>query len=200
MEDHSTQYAMDERKLGNASPTILTVWRKSLVLNCNGFTVYDSTGSLVFRVDDYASTLNDEVVLMDAAGKALITMRRKRLSLQDRWEGFVGSTKKPIFSVRRSTLPIPTKAVTYVFMTSTKCGKHSDYHIEGSYCKRSCTVYNSSRSIVAEVKRKNATSDVMLGDDVFSLVVQPGFDQAFIMGLIVILDHMIRKPIFSHSN
>jgi len=60
---------------------LLTVWRKSLLMNCNGFTVYDSTGNLVFRVDDYCvSNLSNKVLLMDAAGKALITIRRKVLA------------------------------------------------------------------------------------------------------------------------
>jgi len=64
-------------KLSKAPATALTVWKKSLVFSCNGFTVFDSTGNLVFRVDNYPSDPNDEILLMDAAGIALLTMRRK---------------------------------------------------------------------------------------------------------------------------
>lgn len=56
---------------------VLTVWRKSLLFNCSGFTVFDCKGNLVFRVDNYAAGNRDEVVLMDAAGKPLLTIRRK---------------------------------------------------------------------------------------------------------------------------
>lgn len=58
---------------------VLTVWKKSLLFNCNGFTVFDSKGNLLFRVDNYMATSgsNGEIVLMDAAGKPLLTMRRK---------------------------------------------------------------------------------------------------------------------------
>lgn len=56
---------------------VLTVWRKSLLLNCNGFTVFDASGNLVFRVDNYAAGNRAEVVLMDASGKPLLTLRRK---------------------------------------------------------------------------------------------------------------------------
>jgi hypothetical protein len=69
-------------------PTVLTVWRKSLLFTCDGFTVYDARGDLAFRVDCYAASRRRraEVVLMDAAahrppqeaqpGRALAHLRR----------------------------------------------------------------------------------------------------------------------------
>jgi len=57
----------------------LTVWKKSLVINCKGFTVIDSCGNLVYRVDNYSLHPN-EVVLMDASGNSLLSMRRQRVS------------------------------------------------------------------------------------------------------------------------
>lgn len=56
---------------------VLTVWRRSLLFNGNGFAVFDAKGNLVFRVDNYASGSKAEVLLMDAAGKPLLTIRRK---------------------------------------------------------------------------------------------------------------------------
>ncbi|KAH7515150.1 hypothetical protein FEM48_Zijuj11G0166700 [Ziziphus jujuba var. spinosa] len=32
---------------------VLTVWKKSLLFNCTGFTVFNAKGNLVFRVDNY---------------------------------------------------------------------------------------------------------------------------------------------------
>jgi LURP-one-related len=58
---------------------VLTVWRKSLLFNCSGFTVYDAKGNLVFRVDNYGSDCKSEVVLMDAAGEPLLSVRKKVL-------------------------------------------------------------------------------------------------------------------------
>lgn len=58
-------------------PEVLTVWRKSLLFNCNGFTVFDATGNLVFRVDNYASEYRGEIVLMDSCGNSVLTIRRK---------------------------------------------------------------------------------------------------------------------------
>jgi uncharacterized protein YxjI len=62
---------------GNGNAAILTVWKKSLLLNCSGFTVFDCKGNLVFRVDNYMAGNKGEIVLMDAAGKPLLTIRRK---------------------------------------------------------------------------------------------------------------------------
>lgn len=65
------------RASGSEEATVLTVWKKSLLLNCNGFTVFDTKGNLVFRVDNYLSGRKGEIVLMDAHGKCLLTIRRK---------------------------------------------------------------------------------------------------------------------------
>ena len=64
-------------ELAEHSAVTLTVWTKSLLFNCSGFTVFDVTGNLVFRVDNYLAGHKGEIVLMDAAGKPLFTIRRK---------------------------------------------------------------------------------------------------------------------------
>lgn len=184
----------------SVTPTVLTVWKKSLLFSGDGgFTVFDSNGDLVFRMDIVNDTHN--LLLMDAHGKPLLTLRRKLPSLHNRWEGFLGDKlegQKPLFTVRRSSiLPTSSSSVevfmmsstTYFsWMTSTVC---ADYQVEGSFSQRCCTIYSAaSRRIAAEVKRKCGAQGTMLGKDVFSLCVEPGFDRAFMMGLIVILDHI----------
>lgn len=50
---------------------------------------------------------------------------------------------------------------------------------------------NSSRDPVVEIKRKvDPSTNVMLGKDVFLLCLKPGFDSAFAMGLVLILDQV----------
>eukprot|EP01018_Ginkgo_biloba_P036917 Gb_03478 [translate_table: standard] len=173
-------------------PAKLTVWKKSLLFSGNGFTVFDSTGNLVFRVDRYGSTVEGEVVLMDAVGKSLLTLRHKMPFLPHRWEGFHGDRvegQKPAFTVKRSSM-LGIKSPVQVFMSSGYLKKQSDYYVQGSFRERSCTIHSSDSTIAAQVSRKCATSKIMLERDVFSLVVQPGYDQAFIMGLIIVLDHL----------
>ena len=57
----------------------LTVLKTSRFFAGDGFTVYDSKGQLVFRVDSYGPDTRDkdELVLMDPHGRCLLTVRRK---------------------------------------------------------------------------------------------------------------------------
>jgi len=192
-------HSLIDDKLSRASATRLTVWKKSLVFSCNGCTVFDSSGNLVFRVDNYPSDPKDKVLLMDAAGMALLTMRRKRLSLQNEWQGFPGEFRdaQPLFVLKRApSLLISRKSLAEVYMCSSAKRKkkkkpHSDYRVEGCYAKRSFTLLNSFNEVVAEVKPKQVRSDIRLGGDVFDLTVRPGYDQAFVMGLIIVLDQIM---------
>lgn len=71
-----------------------------------------------------------------------------------------------------------------------------EYQIEGSFPHRSCKIYNAtsqndSKELVGEIKRKvDASANVVLGKDVFSLCLKPGFDGAFAMGLVLVLDQI----------
>ncbi|KAK9141731.1 hypothetical protein Syun_011131 [Stephania yunnanensis] len=172
--------------------THLTVQKTSLFFPGDGFSVYNCQGKVVFRVDSYGpdARFKDELVLMDALGKCLLTVRRKRPSLHQRWEGFLGEKsegQKALFSVRRSSI-IGRSAVTVELY-----GNPGDeyFQIEGSFASRCCTVYNMAREAVAEIKRKvDASTHVVLGRDVFWLCVKGGFDSAFAMGLVLILDQI----------
>ena len=135
-------------------PTVLTVWRKSLLFNCHGFTVFDANGDLAFRVDCYAtaSSRRAEVVLMDAAGKPLLTVRRrKRLSLtQHCWVIYDGdgTTARPLLSVRRhASLRSSSKTLAHVTPLGSAAAEYS-YVVEGSYGRRACAVRDARGDVV----------------------------------------------------
>ncbi|XP_002517637.2 protein LURP-one-related 5 [Ricinus communis] len=170
----------------------LTVLKTSLFFANDGFTVYDCRGELVFRVDSYGGPDNREtaeVVLMDANGRCLLTVRKKRPSLHHRWEGYLGERsegQKPVFSVRRSSIIGRCSVAVEVYGNPGE-----EYQIEGSFANRSCTFFNAVKESVAEIRRKVDTSThVVLGKDVFSLCLKPGFDGAFAMGLVLVLDQI----------
>ena len=193
-------------------PTVLTVWRKSLLFNCDGFTVYDASGDLAFRVDSYDASgrRRAEVVLMDATGTPLLTVRRKRRlgMMAERWVIYDGdaasdaeaerSNSKPLLSVRRHRrASSKEKALAYVtplVPASSSSGRRTtaeaeaSYVVEGSYGRRACVVRNHARrdAVVAEVRRKEA----VLGDDVFGLVADPRLGATLAMGLVIALDEM----------
>ncbi|CAL1400036.1 unnamed protein product [Linum trigynum] len=185
---------------------VLTVWKKSLLFNCNGFTVFDARGNLVFRVDNYmaASGSNGEILLMDAAGKPLLTIRRKRMSLTDSWLVFEGeTTTNPKLCVRKKVLN--SKCLAQV----SRCGNNNNsniaYEIEGCYGQRCCRMYDSKRRIATEIRQKEAAfggGTVAFGFDVFRLVVRPNMiDTPLAMAFVILLDQMFgsskRSPLSS---
>ncbi|KAF5482199.1 hypothetical protein F2P56_002788 [Juglans regia] len=177
--------------------TLLTVRKTSVFFPGDGFIVYDPQGVLLFRFDSYGpdSKPKDELVLMDSSGKCLLTLLRKKPSLYQRWEGYRGDKadhQSSIFSVSRSSIIGRSRLMIEVHGDVSE-----EYQIEGSFPRRCCTVYktcveNASRKLpVARIKRKvDPSTCVMLGKDVFLLCLEPGFDSAFAMGLVLILDQM----------
>jgi uncharacterized protein YxjI len=187
-------------------PVTLTVWRKSLLFNCKGFTVFDARGNLVYRVDSYASDSRAEVVLMDAAGRAvLIVRRRKLIGLgSDQCLVYPGEETRlpPLYAVKRRAPAAQymrsagdnAKSMAHVAPCSgakvtAKAAGGSGYEVEGSYLRRCCTVYDERRQAVAEVRPKEA-----VGSDVFRLVVLPGMEVSLAMAVVLALDQMLAKP------
>ncbi|CAO2143094.1 unnamed protein product [Urochloa humidicola] len=171
-------------------PAVLTVWRKSLLFNCDGFTVFDATGNLAFRVDCYGASgrRRAEVVLMDVAGKPLLTIRRKRLSslLAEHWVIYDGDAAagkaRPLLSVRRHvSLRGSGKTMAHV----TSLTSSASFVVEGSYGRRACAVRDARGDAVAEVRRKES-----VGDDVFRLVADQRLGAPLAMGLVIALDEM----------
>ncbi|KAL3633050.1 hypothetical protein CASFOL_026034 [Castilleja foliolosa] len=171
--------------------THLTILKTSVFFSGDGFSAYDSKGELVFRVESYETDSGDlaELVLMDASGRCILTVRRKRPSLHQRWEGFAGEGTdgtKPLFSVRRSSMLGRPGMTVEVYNAGEEY-----YQIEGSFACRNCTILNAEKEAVAEIHRKvDATANLVLGKEVFVLTLKPGFDGAFAMGMVLVLDQI----------
>lgn len=70
----------DDKQEDSKACTYLTVWRKSLLFSCKGFTVIGSDGSLAYRVDNYTGHPG-QVTLMDGSGRPILTMLRRKVSV-----------------------------------------------------------------------------------------------------------------------
>ncbi|KAF3953076.1 hypothetical protein CMV_021440 [Castanea mollissima] len=171
----------DQLQLQLVRPSVLTVWKRSSMTfqGTDGFTVFDQHGRLAFRVDNYSrkSSCNiikgGRLVLMDGDGTALLTLKPQVLSMQYQWNAYSGEDK------------------TGKRVTSTT-SKTPDFRIEGCFRRRNCKIIKSSSGeMVARIARKRVNNRrILLGDDVFSLAVQPGFDPQLIMAFVIILDRI----------
>ncbi|PPD87718.1 hypothetical protein GOBAR_DD15357 [Gossypium barbadense] len=192
----SSRSVHEERRWSAELPTTqsdlcmsLTVWRKSLVMSCNGFTVINSDGDVVYRVETYIGQRPKELVLMDGVGKSILTMRRNQgahcISTKR-------SEEQPIFYVKKciNILHNNPNVLAYVYRGRSTDEKYV-YMIEGSYSHRSCKVVNEAKKVVAEIKRKDAIiGGVSFGVEVFMLIVEAGFDPGLAMALVLLLDQM----------
>ncbi|KAL4312924.1 hypothetical protein GQ457_01G038480 [Hibiscus cannabinus] len=179
--------------LSSSKEAVLTVWKRSLLFNCNGFTVFDAKGDLVFRVDNYMQGHKGSILLMDANGEPLFTIRRKKISLGlgENWLVYEGeeTMATPRFSVKKSLNIFNNKCLAYVIGSDPS--NQIVYEIEGSYSRRRCAVLGDNRKLAAEIRRKEGGGGVVLGTDVFRLIVQPNsIRRDFAMALVILLDQM----------
>ncbi|KAF8397069.1 hypothetical protein HHK36_018707 [Tetracentron sinense] len=183
-------------------PSVFTVWKKSSMTfqGTDGFTVFNGGGRLAFRVDNYSRKYRC-LVLMDGAGKALLTLRPQILSMQYQWNGFNGdygrtkSPRIPVFSMRRRSMLLRGNDEAEIFMGGpTNQAVTPDFRIDGSFRRRRCKIRGSTGEVVAEITRKKVNTTILLSEDVFSLNIHPGLDCELIMAFIVVMDRICLKP------
>nr|CAB3459201.1 unnamed protein product [Digitaria exilis] len=144
----------------------------------DGFSVYDAAGALVFRVDNYSrrrKIFAGELLLMDGQGSPLLALRPQVL--------YYGHEAEVSMSGCSTA--------------SNHSGYSPSFWIEGCFRRRSCKIRSSDGKKVARIMRKKAeaaSSSLTLGDDVFSLVVEPNVDCTMIMAFIVVLDRICWRP------
>ncbi|KAF7030948.1 hypothetical protein CFC21_042375 [Triticum aestivum] len=185
---------------------LLTVRKTSHFSPGDGFAAYDNrTGGLAFRADTYGrghgggAASPGELALLGPAGEPLLTVRRRRPSLHQRWEGFLGARadgQKSLFSARRSSiLGGAGRGAVVELLPSPASAAAAELRIEGSFGRRCCRVVakgeDGEETVVAEIRRKvDEAARVVMGRDVFVLRVGAGFDAAFAMGIVLVLDQI----------
>jgi uncharacterized protein YxjI len=197
----------------------LTVRKTTLFTPGDGLEAYDHrNGALAFRVETYGrggacggGAARGDLALLGARGEPVLTVRRRRPSLHNRWEGFLGDGaahgQKPVFSARRSSILGAGTGAAAVLVDLLAPGVVAgEFRVDGSFPRRSCRVVASAKVwaagdgkeveeeedvVVAEVRRKvDEDAHVMMGRDVFVLWVRAGFDAAFAMGIVLVLDRI----------
>ncbi|XP_022715364.1 protein LURP-one-related 11-like [Durio zibethinus] len=170
-----------------------TIWMKSLILSGKGCTVFDSSGQIVYRVDNYNCKCSHEVYLMDFTGKVLFTIRRKKFKLLRFWEGyrsFNGTVDDedeiPAFQVRKSFRILGGDLLCEVRIRLNKDQPCQYYQIETCPGQSTFKIVDKLGGLIAEVKRKQSKCGISLGEDVLTMVVEPHIDHSFIMGLVVV--------------
>ncbi|ONK62950.1 uncharacterized protein A4U43_C07F9800 [Asparagus officinalis] len=163
---------------------------KSLVLNGNGCTVYNSKGQIAYRVDNYDHKCGGEVYLMNLDGKILFKIVKKKHRICGRWEGYKcndglqGENSRPWFKVKKPCYIL--RGFQPLYCEVSVDADHSICCKINKTSNSSYKIVGISGELLAEVKRKHTKSGIDLGDDVLTLVVEPNIDQSLIMGMVVV--------------
>ncbi|CAO2196346.1 unnamed protein product [Urochloa humidicola] len=176
---------------------VYTVWMKSLVFNGYGCTIYGQDVRVAYRVDNYAYRRRREVYVMDTEGKTLIKLLKKNFGVFKTWTGYSywnGSAgleqedSKPWFSVHKSRQVLKKEGLYSSCVMATICISGKVYKIDDGVSHNSeyRRISDPNGKVVAEMKRKQTASGVVLGEDVLSLTVSPTVDRLFVIGLVVV--------------
>ncbi|KAL8238812.1 hypothetical protein R6Q59_015379 [Mikania micrantha] len=164
----------------SSKPECFTIWMKSLVYNSHGCTAYNSSGEIVYRVDNYDKKCSSQVYLMDIQGNVLFAIQRKKLQVFGCWDGYKWdfSKKQRWFRVTRK------RQMIHVDLGVGEGG----YKIVKTGGKLGFKIVNLDQdgALVAEIKPKQTASGVDLGNDVLTLTVEPDVDQSLIMAIIMV--------------
>nr|XP_043629063.1 protein LURP-one-related 11 [Erigeron canadensis] len=158
-----------------------TIWMKSLLYNSHGCTAYNSNGEIVYRVDNYDKKCSSQVYLMDILGNVLFSIQRKKLRIFGCWDGY-----KWDFSKKQRWFRVTSKRQK--IQVDLGIDQGLGYKIVKSCGKLGFKIVNLDQdcALVAEIKRKQTPSGIDLGNDVFTLSVEPGVDQSLIMAIIMV--------------
>ncbi|KAL5205687.1 hypothetical protein ABZP36_033896 [Zizania latifolia] len=196
-----------------ATAVVYTVWKRSSMgfQGTDGFSVYDDAGSLAFRVDNYSrrrKLFAGELLLMDGHGSPLLALKPQIISMHDQWNCYRASEEdqgkrtrsQQLFSMRKCSVLLQSshhEAEVYMSGSDNASHQHPSFWIEGSFRRRSCKIRSSNGDEVARIMRKKAgpaAPSLTLGEDVFSLEIQPNVEREMIMAFVIVLDRICWKP------
>ncbi|PNT61167.1 protein LURP-one-related 6 isoform X2 [Brachypodium distachyon] len=161
----------------SSTPTALMIRRRPMVVNGGGFVVTDFNHNVVFIVDGCGILgSKGELMVKDGEGEQILFISRKggivqALSTRNKWNGYsmdYQGKNKLVFSLTDPKSCIAKGAPIRIHIEPKRHCKNWDFEISGSFGDRDCTIIDCTGKIVA----------------------QSGCDQAFIIGVMAVLDNI----------
>ncbi|WVZ10263.1 hypothetical protein V8G54_014793 [Vigna mungo] len=180
----------------SSSQTVHVVRKRPHVVNGGGFVVMDSSAQRVmFRVDGCGVRgKKGDLILREGDGEALLLMLRKggiveALSIYKKWKGYsldYEGSRKLVFSLREPNSCLFKNKAIRISTRNRGC----DFKISGYFPDKCCSIVDSKGNEVAQVRVMKEVEELVENKDLYHVVVKPGMDQAFVFGVIAILDHI----------
>uniref|UniRef100_K4A187 Tubby C-terminal domain-containing protein n=1 Tax=Setaria italica TaxID=4555 RepID=K4A187_SETIT len=132
------------------------------------FTITDTNGAVVIRVEGAFISIHNRRLLLDANGNPLLCMREKKSSIIQ-----------------------PFETEMYIYLASNTSHEVCDFKMKGSFKERACSFYlGNTNTLIAQMHRQHSAMSTLLGTDHYGLTVFPNVDYVFISALVVILQEL----------
>ncbi|KAL9662917.1 hypothetical protein QQ045_027752 [Rhodiola kirilowii] len=179
---------------------VLTVRRRPNVAMGGGYEVTECTQKhVVFRVDG-CGTLGsrEKLVLKDGCGEALLLIRRKEgvveaLSLYRRWRGYRVQYEVPqelLFTLKDPKSCLAGSNAIRISAQHRICDSSGGFTIRGNFSDKDCSIVDGRGIIIAQIWRNQKAENWKLSDDLYHVTIKPKIDQAFVIGVIAVLDYI----------
>ncbi|KAK7411858.1 hypothetical protein VNO78_03301 [Psophocarpus tetragonolobus] len=185
----------------SSSQTVLGVRKRPHVVNGGGFVVTDCNGQrVVFRVDGCGiHGKKGQLILRDGERDAVLLMRRKggmveALSIYKKWKGYsveYEGLQSLVFSLKEpNSCLVKNNGIRISIEARAGSNKGWDFEIRGYFPDKSCSIVDIRGNVIAQVGVNKEVEKFMESKDLYHVVVKPGMDQAFVFGVIAILDYI----------
>ncbi|KAK6941284.1 LURP-one-related [Dillenia turbinata] len=180
----------------SSMPVLLIVRRRPPVVNGGGFVVTDCSQKVLFKVDGCGIVgAKGELILRDGYGEALLLIRRKgamveAVSIHRKWKAFsfnYEGSEKLVFSLKEPNLVCLTDNTIKITVEPRISKKEWDFEINGSFPNKTCSIIDHKGDNIAQVGVKELLPP---SKDIYNVMIGPGIDQAFVFGVIAILDYI----------
>ncbi|XP_009629283.1 protein LURP-one-related 15-like [Nicotiana tomentosiformis] len=172
-------------------PLQLSIKKKIYILAGYGYEVKDAYDNIVFTIEKVLGFFrSNKVLVFDAAGVPLVTLKSKKFTWHSRKQAFKGDStdkKDLIFSAKTSSMFQFTTKLD-VFLANNISEEVCDFWMKTNYMESTCDIFaGQSSTLIARMKKKY----ILLGRDKLIMTVNPNVDYAFIVSLIVILQEIL---------
>ncbi|XP_014500577.1 protein LURP-one-related 6 [Vigna radiata var. radiata] len=185
----------------SSSQMVLGVRRRPHVVNGGGLVVTDcSAQRVVFKVDGCGiHGTKEQLILRDGEGDALLLMRRKggmieALSIYKKWKGYsmnYEGSRTLVFSLKEpNSCFVRNNGIRISIEPRAASNKGWDFEIRGYFPDRNCSIVDIRGNVIAQVGVNKEVEKLMETKDLYNVVVKPGMDQAFVFGVIAVLDYI----------
>ncbi|KAK1365727.1 LURP1-related protein domain containing protein [Heracleum sosnowskyi] len=184
----------------SSSEVVFVVRKRPHVVTGGGFVVTNCRSqNVVFRVEGCGVLgKKDELLLRDGDGDPLLLIRRKgglveALSIYRQWRGYstleYEKSQKPVFRVKEPNYSciINPNQIKISIDARAYNNHNQDFEIKGYFPDRACSIMDSKGIVIAKVGVKEG---LVANNDMYNVLVKPGVDQAFVFGVIAVLDYI----------